>query len=71
MVSPRTGVSDRIVLTHCTDTRCGCVWCGNVLLLFVLSNLVLGGGGKDSLMTKSHSCLGRVTVVGPHDDKRV
>jgi hypothetical protein len=26
---PRTGVSERIVLTHCSDTRPYCDWWGN------------------------------------------
>jgi hypothetical protein len=43
-VSPRTGASERIVLVHCTGTRRGCAWWGNVLLLLVLKNLALGGG---------------------------
>ena len=48
---PRTGVSEWIVLTHCTDTRCGCFWCGNVLPLLVLLNLTLGGE-QDFLMSQ-------------------
>ncbi len=38
-VIPRTGTSDRIVLTHCADTRPGSAWWGNDLLLLVLKNL--------------------------------
>ncbi len=49
-VSPRTGVSERIVLSHFKVTSRGYTWCGNVFLLFVLLNLTLGGK-QDFLMT--------------------
>jgi hypothetical protein len=42
-ISPWTGSSERIVLTHCTDTQPGCSWWGNAFLLLVLKNLALGG----------------------------
>jgi hypothetical protein len=41
-VIPRTGTSEWIVLSHFTDTRRGCTWCGNTFLLFVLLNLTVG-----------------------------
>jgi hypothetical protein len=42
-VSPRTGVSEWIVLTHCVGKRPGYDWWGNGFLLIVLKNLVLDG----------------------------
>jgi len=44
-VSPRTGTSEQIVLTHYPGTRRGCAWCGNTLFLLLLKNLTLGGTG--------------------------
>jgi hypothetical protein len=54
-VNPRTGTSERIVLTHCTGTRPGFGWWGNDLLLLVL------GLRYVFLMSSTH---GRLWVLG-------
>jgi hypothetical protein len=68
LVGPRTGASEWIVLTHCTDTRPHCAWWGNGAP--DCFEMVLGGSQRISdnvghiLVGTYHGCCSRAVTRG-------